>query len=428
MAKFCTQCGTPLHPEYGFCPSCEKDIIQKMAGVPNFCTICGGKVDKETGVCPGCGHKFGHTASTATAAVKPETPATPAAETKDDHVQNSEPAPQAISEPAPQPVPQPAPRPAPVSPQPAVKAAPPKAAPKPEKPKRQKKHRVGSVVITIVLCIFLFISTFAGIMLYSARSMATDEEKIEMLMDTVTVSEFLDLMGDAYKQAFYDALRDFVKEKTGATLTPRKLDELAERSTIKGEISKQLAVYVSDIVEDESKFNLNRKSITNLLKKNRSAVEKVLEAEVSDEVLETIAKWLVDDAVMDTISPRAIKENQPLIYYAIHIGLSWLGIIVFLLLMALFVFLLFCNSPSQAGISSGLVFTIVGGITTAVSVATMFAPSLTMSIINNNLITSAVNVFFSSNILVYVVILAIGIAALVTSIVAGKMVAKRKAV
>ena len=398
MANFCSRCGTALHPEFGICPSCEKDMIQRMQSVPNFCRTCGGKVDKQKGVCTGCGQNFLEN--------HPEVPAVPVEVPKKNET------------------PQPVSKPAPVAP--VVQEKPKKPAPQPTKPKKQEKKRRGSIVITIVLCILIFIFTFSGAMLYSARSMATDENKIEMLMDSVTVSEFLDLMGEDYKQAFYDALRDFVKEKTGATLTPRKLDELAERSSIKSEISKQLALYVSDIVEDEGNFNLKRKNIESILKKNRSAVEKVLEAEVSDEVLETIAKWLVDDAVMDAIRPSAIKENQPLIYYSINIALSWLGIVVFLLLMALCIFLLACNNPSQAAIGSGVVFTLVGGLTTIVAAATLLAPSLMMSFIPNHLIASAINVFFGSNLPLFVAILVIGIAVLIVKAVVGRMLAKRK--
>ena len=396
MAKFCSRCGTALHPEFGICPTCEKELIHKMESVPNFCRTCGGKVDKQKGICTGCGHNFLEN--------QPVVPAAPVAAPKKKEVT------QPVSKPA----------------APIVQEKPKKPAPQPPKPKKQKRKRKGSIVITIVLCILLFIFTFSGAMLYSARSMATDENKIEMLMDSVTVSEFLDLMGEDYKQAFYDALRDFVKEKTGATLTPRKLDELAERSSIKSEISKQLALYVSDIVEDESNFNLKRKNIESILKKNRSAVEKVLEAEVSDEVLETIAKWLVDDAVMDAIRPSAIKENQPLIYYSINIALSWLGIVVFLLLMALCIFLLACNNPSQAATGSGLVFIIVGGLTTIAAAATLLAPSLMMSFIPNHLIASAINVFFGSNLPLFAGILVIGIAVLIVKTVVRRMLAKRE--
>lgn len=501
MAKFCTKCGSPTHPDFGLCPKCDAQKIADMIKYPKFCSECGGRIEQVNGNCTQCGKSYAQANPEPVAevpavtepvivAASVETPTveeTPVAEVPDVEIPVAEepvieepaeepapeepvivavpvetptveeqpiaeepveetPAPEAPVAEAPAEAPAPAAPVVPVAPAPAaapVKQPAPPAKPtqaqktakkakkqKPQKqpkPKKEKKVSAGTVIITVLMSIFLFVFTLVGVVLFSVRQFA-NEDSIEQIIDDVAISDILGIMGEDYRDSFYDTLGDFIKEETGEEISPKKLEKMVEGTTIKPFIAGKLTDYVNDFLYDEKNFELSEKEIQKLMNKNSKAIEEELGAEVSEEVLNAIADWLVNEDTVENLRPATLKKDQPVAYYAINVGLSWITLILIAIVILLCIVTMLRNSLSQAAIGGGVVFIILGGLTSIAAVITIWMPSLISGFLGGDLIGAVVQAFFSSNIIVFAVILAVGILALVARKITLVALAKRKKV
>ncbi len=473
MAKFCTRCGSLLNPELGLCPACDAEKIKKIMSYPNFCSQCGGKVDKNTGICTQCGVSYNEVSAPAVnPVVIPAPVVVPAPEPIPEPAPEPipEPAPEPIPEPAPEPIPEPTPEPIPEPtpepiPEPAPESTPepapepiPAPAPQPQVPqqpvrpapqqapravapaapnvkkakkakkvKKEKNKSSGSRALTVFMCVFLFLFSFLAVELAAVRSTITNEDNIELLLDDAEVSDILSLMGDEYKEDFYDTLIEFIYNETGAEVTKRSLEKVVKESSVKVFLVDKLVTYIDDILYSDNNFDLTQREIRKLLNKNSDVIEEELGAEVSEEVLDAIADWLVNEDAVEKFMPSGLKRSYPAAYYGINIGLSPVAIILLCILCLLIIFVMIRNSASQAALGSGIVLMIVGGLNLLVSVMAIWMPDVGESLMGNFIMGSAFNVCFSSNIVMFAIIVGVGLIAIVTRAICNHVLAKKAA-
>lgn len=427
MANFCTKCGSPMNQDFGLCPKCDVEKIEKMSHYPNFCTRCGGKVNKMTGCCSACGTSFADKTPASEPVVPapvpepvPEIVAEPISEPVPDIIPEpvAEPAPQPTAEPAPAPVPV-RPAPAPVQKQPAVKPA---VAPKAPK---VKKKSAGIIILTIFISILLFAVTFVTLDLFAVRATVSDEDNIEVLMDDAEVSDVLSLMGDEYEDSFYETLCEFIKEETGAEVTKRNLEKLVKESSLKSYLSGKMSVYIDDVLYNDNEFEITQKEVRKLLNKNSDVIEEELGAEVSEEVLDAVANWIVNEDIVEQYTPSGLKRNIPGVYYAMNVGLSPVSLIVLCILILLLLFVIIRWNVSGGVLASGIVMTIVGGLHFAVSVMALWMPGIGEDLFDNPIFGSAFNLYFGSNILLFGIVMGVGVLALIVRGIVKAIVAKK---
>lgn len=432
MAKFCTQCGTPTHPDFGLCPKCEAQKIAEMTKYPKFCSECGGRVEQINGNCTQCGKTY--TSVNTQPAAEPLTiiADAPVMDTPiiqevvaDEIVSANEngmteelPSEQFVTEVL---TDQTAVesvvsvQSAPVQ-DPVLVTVPPAKQTQAQqsvikgnkKEKTKKKASAGTVIITVLLSVLLFVFTLVGVGLFSIRQFVK-EDTIEQMVENVGLSDILGMIGKEYKDSFYDTLGEFLKEETGEEISPKNLEKLVNGATIKRFISGKLYDYVNDFLFDRDQFDLSDKDMRKLLKQNAKTIEKELDIEISDEALNAVADWIINEEKIQNFRPAALKNIQPLAYYAINIGLSWITLILVAIMILLCIVTMLRNSPSQAVIGIGVVFIILGCLTSIAAVVALWVPSLIGRYLGGDLIATVIQFFFNSNILVFVAVLAVGI-------------------
>lgn len=478
MAKFCTKCGSPTHPDFGLCPKCDAQKIADMIKYPKFCSECGGRVEQINGNCTQCGKSYDPvnpepaveepvvvaipvaepvveeaplveepvTAAPVTEAPIAEEPAAkepvveePVAEEPvivepivEEPVVEAPvvpkpiaPAPAAAPAPVVAPVTNPSPPAKPTQAQKTAKKAKKEKPQKQKKPKKEKKVSAGTVIITVLMSIFLFVFTLVGVVLFSVRQFA-NEDTMEQIIENVDISDILGIMGEDYKDSFYDTLGDFIKQETDTEISPKKLEKLVEGTTIKPFLAGKLNDYVNDFLYDEDNFDITEKEMRKLMKKNAKVIEEELDAEVSEEVLDAVANWLVNEDTIESFMPATLKKDQPVAYYAINISLSWITLVLIAIIILLCIVTMLRNSASQAAIGGGVVCIILGGLTSVAALITIWMPSLIGRFIGGDLIAAVVESFLSANIIIFAAVLAVGILALVARKITLVALAKRK--
>ena len=340
MAKFCTQCGSPLDPATGVCPNCASAAEKEPE------TSAVSEAEKAENTPPAALEEAA--SAPAEAGEKP----VPEPEKPEEAPAAFQSAPQPFVPPAPAAPASKDPLPPPVQKKEARKAA---GAVSP----KNGRSTAGKVLLTVLLSFFFFVFCLTALLIGSVRRTVT-EESLVRLTDSLTVDEALDF-AEAIGADPERAIRG-IEEDFDIEIKRSSIDKFIEKSDLIPFLADKASGAFQSIMEGRGEIGLTHDEVFDFLTDNRSTLESVFRVTASRSDLEKVANWLVKSGEEETVTVAKIKEESPGLYYGASVGFSYTTLIGFLLFAALMLFLMFRNSPFQACIGAGAVWMLLGGV------------------------------------------------------------------
>lgn len=395
MAKFCGKCGTRLEEELGLCPNCDQKEIDRIKSIPSFCVVCGSPMDKQTGTCPNCSKEATVEAPNQQppSVWEPEVVWQPEPVEQYETVQQSAPVQQYQSEQQYEPI---------------VESAP-----------RHKKNRNSALetVITVLLSIALFLTSFAAVTIFSVRQTAT-EESINEILDHV---DWSDLMEELY--AFDTVTQqtvtidtyvcNYLQAYANISVTERQLESFLEESDIGSFLAEKIAMYANNIFSDDERFRLTQREIVSLLEDDYDVMYEELGVFISTDVLEQLVASFVNGDFLEQVSVDTLKEEIPELYYVLNIGLSYITLTILIVLGLLFIFIMCRNNLSQALCGVGVIFVVLGALFSIPTIIAAWLPDVWENIFGGSVIGAIVGQALSLHLLFFGILLVVGILVLV---------------
>ncbi len=361
MANFCGKCGTGLDTATGLCPNCDREQLDAMVtqnvapNTSNFCLYCGSSIDKQTGLCPNPNCSSNNNGADAYIASAPQ-------ETVE------------------------------------------------SKPKKSKPTAL-TTVITILLSICLFITSFFAIVIFDVRN-AVKEDNVEKLLDNIQATDLLDSTKSATNSDL-DRFYNNMSSKHGIEMADHQLNNFVNRSTVKEFIADKIGDFCEDFFEDEAELKITKREVVNLLQRNSTVIKDEFGVYLMDSELQEIADWIFNEDELVIIDTATLKNSTPALYYILTIGFSYVTMAVFIILSALIIFFMIKNSFSQAVCGVGIDFIIFGGLTGLVAMLAAWITPLWETICADSFIGMIIGNFMAVNALISVILLVLGIAMLV---------------
>lgn len=419
----------------------EKDMFE-------FCPNCGNMVDSATGICPICGGSNQPAPQSevgATTLLKPRS-AQPTVETP--AYENPAPVQPAVETPAyenPAPAPKQTPPTEPESPSIPVytPVSQPQSYAQLDTPVSStqthfvKKKSGGSVAATVLLSVSLFIFLLLAAALGSVR-MFTSEKVMAKTMGNAKFSELIGFVDDnnfivfksgdgeeqSFSDVFYGNLQKGIASYTGREVTQKQLKKVIDKSTFMEFLGGKIGNYISDILNDTKDFELEEDQVAEMLEDNFDLFEKEFDFSLSNretkELCDHLAQIIVEEDMVEAISPENIKDNNANLVNSVQIIFSWL---VLILLIAISVFLsviMFRNDLSQAALGAGIVCTVIGGIFTLGGIMALLVPAIWEVTAGSAFVGALIGGYFTGNLPIFGSILALGIAGLITRVILQK--------
>lgn len=438
MGKFCTRCGSLNDESTGLCPVCDREQLEAMKAPQhqvNFCTVCGTPLDPMTGACPHCSKPAEvplavEEPAVEEAAVEVTPVEEPAAEEViADEIPVEEPA---IEEPVPvaeagneAPVAAVAVQEAP-APMPAVEA------PTVAVEYQKKRSGAAKVILTIFLSLLLFITTLLSVVVICVRH-TTSEGTVLSILEEVDYSKvFNSLYTEEYGDSdggagtFTEELSNYFEDNFGVTVSDKQIQGFIEDSTVMEFLAEKASAFVSDLYNGTDEFKITKKEVTTLLRENADVIEEHFDVQISDHSVQELSDWMVDDEVLEKISPSALKNENEAVFYSLNIGFSYFTMAILLALVLLCLVGMGFNDLSKGAMGAGIVFIIIGALFTAFALVLAGLPGILNAIIGQNLISTMAMKFLLSNLVIFVSILLLGVLILVARYVVRRIVAKRR--
>lgn len=427
MANFCSKCGTAIDQNTGLCPNCDRDRLnqllaeQKNPTALKFCNLCGSRLSDETGECMN---------SLCPGKAPLPVPEEPVAETY--YPENNQDYNQNFGrnynrnqfqqeEPFQNPVPSWMTQEVTEEPQtPQVE----------EKPKKAKKSgsKAVTTIVTILLSICLFISFLSAVLIYDVRSSMKEENLLHLLSGIeVDVEEILDTV-DVNNEVKLDGFYNYMEDEHYADISNKKMNRFIENSAVKEYVAETLAEFFEDFYDGFGSLKFSNDMAYDLVQENKSTIEKSFNVDLDKDDMKDIAEWIYSDKEdLVLINSTIIEEEAPAVYYGATIGFSYGALIVMLLLSALYIYLMFRNSWSQATCSIGIIFIIVGLPITLGAAMAAWIPSLWEVLVGDSLISMVIGSYVRVIGLVHAIVLGIGVAMLVVRGIIRKIMNKKQA-
>lgn len=256
------------------------------------------------------------------------------------------PAPQPAAEPfyQPQPAPvqpvypTPAPTPAPVD----IPAPMPAPAAKPTKGILARRG-VGRTILAVLLCIVIFLWSFATLSLFNIRIATTDENAAATIEAALRTVDLTELPATAViKNADPElSMAEWILEKTAQNFEGRvtadedELQEFLEDSDVIPFLSERLSEYVNDVYKGNARKALSADDIEEFLWDERENMKDIFGTEITRDSARRLAKTVEESGVLELLSTRTLKANYSQIYSLANLIMSWwiLGILAVILVL-----------------------------------------------------------------------------------------------
>lgn len=365
-AKFCTRCGLPL-TEGPTEPEAESAAAESPA---------------EPAAEAAAKSDFPEPAD----AAPPMSGASPASDAKEDSSAIVEAAPAAIeiNIPVPEaPAAQPAVAVAEAPPAPPVSTPQEPPAPREEIRRGGDKIGAGRKIGAFFLCIPLFLFLLIPAMIYEVRDAST-EVWIANYLEKVPVSDQIDL--DVIGYAVEDWLQGLDPELEDVELdindAASEVNSFIKNANVKGFAAQQLSSYLDALYSGASGAALREEDISELLSDHSDVIDEQLSDMVEElfghdsgvevrltrsdrnNLTEQIVRQLEDAGVYSYLDTGTLREETPVLYYALRFGLSYISAGVSLLLAAAIFICLSKTLKSflRGANRAGIVLIVLGGL------------------------------------------------------------------
>ena len=301
-----------------------------------FCTKCGNPIVKGGAFCTSCGAalpKQPVQTSLYTPQPQPEQP------------QSVQPQPEQPQPVQPQPVqPQPV-QPQPVQPQP-VQSQPSAA---PAAPKKPAKRKAGALLVSIYLCVTIFVLASCLNVVMGLRRVTTAEKGTELAMsafrgiDLTEVKAAKVVADDDYKGSVADWIVERAMEESADKDQFDKKDfenYLAESKMIKS-LTEHTGSLVWDIRNGVEGEELTTDDMRKMLENDKKMIKKHLNFNINEKDIDKIITELERTKALDYTNPGTLQRKAPALYYTIQYGLSDMVVMGLAALLAVCALLLF---------------------------------------------------------------------------------------
>lgn len=178
--------------------------------------------------------------------------------------------------------------------------------------------RILLTVLSVILCIALFFSTVATI-LVADLSLLTSKGGIQKLIKDVIFPTSapghisaavmpgrnpvrMDAADDA-QDAVIDAIYDMVQQQFGGELPLKKEDvkELIEQSTVPDYLADKVSGIVSDVISGEITTTITKEEITNLIVENKELLEDTFQMEITPDIVDEVGQFVEEMDIAGTV-------------------------------------------------------------------------------------------------------------------------------
>ena len=392
MNIFCSKCGTKLDVDTQLCPVCDAEELNRRKQMPKFCTKCGSRLDVETGLCPICDISETNTEEElqCTKEEIQEEKQQDISETQDNFIEltekvnvdervivpevnenvfqkevinNDNPSVSTISYTN------------------AYEESDTRSNEVVEKPdiktkvkKKKKGTVVFEVILTVLLSLFLFVTTTLALANMTLRNSVTPNS-INTMLDAVDVFDVIEMVYDGSKNDVVESLNKYYDSNMKAS----DINRFFSKSSAKEDISELLSDYINDFINDEDEFEFTAEDMFNFLRKNKQEFSKLIGMDVSYDQLWKIAEDVVNEDVrlmLESGTASSVKDNDYTVYTSINFVLSEALFTIMVIISLLFIGVMIKNNFSQAAVGTGVTFMIIGGIFSASALVSRFIPQL----------------------------------------------------
>lgn len=324
-----------------------------------FCHMCGNKLQGNAKFCGACGTPVLQLTPSAPEPVQPE----PVVAVPEPEPVQPKPV---VVIPEPEPVqPEPAvviPEPEPIQPEPtavhtpttAVPAPQPQEAPAPVAPVKSKKDRypkrgAGRTILATLLCILIFLWSFAALVIFDVRQATTGDQLTQNLQDAVDDMDLEKLSaGDMIADAedpdipFVQWTLQQITDNYDGTVvaSERDIEEFLERATFSSFLTQKASAYVNDVYTGSETSGVTSEELLQLLNENAPLVEEIFGHPLYAQDIEHFVQKVEDMGILENLSAKALEEDYTPVYYGVQIGISYWVVGFFGILAILFTLLL----------------------------------------------------------------------------------------
>lgn len=196
--------------------------------------------------------------------------------------------------------------------------------------------------LSLILCVVLFVSTLASMLVANAQLILTKDNmkaivsQILFSMDApaapvrpaplaagVHTGRLDDAMPDFGDMSMEDmenpsAITEMVygmlQEQFGedVPLSYEAVEEFIEESTLTEFMSEKVAGIVSDIVTGESTTTITGEEIAQLIEENSQLIKDTFDVEITQEMVQDISSWVEENDIMSSVTEIVSKELGPI--------------------------------------------------------------------------------------------------------------------
>lgn len=190
--------------------------------------------------------------------------------------------------------------------------------------------RVLLGIISVVLCIALFVGIFTAMVIGNIRVLtnkdnlqtfiseilfATPKKHAPMILrQGVGVSgvklDEADTGMDGTQQMIVDYVYDMLKDQFGDELpvSEEKVEELLSESTVPEFLSEKMASIMSDVLTGETTTTITSEEVVELIQENSELIQDTFGVEITQEHLDAVTQW-VEEADITTTVQEVVKGN-----------------------------------------------------------------------------------------------------------------------
>lgn len=296
----------------------------------------------------------------------------------------------------------------------------------------KKKSSVVTNFATVILSICLFVTSFLAVSIYEARQFSSDE-KIEKFLDNVQVIDVFENLSDT-NRVDLDRFYSYLGEKLYIDITDKQLNNFVNNSTVKTFIANKISTFIEDFFEGDADLRITKQEVIDLLEKNSDAIYtefgKKLDSDNLEDLIDSnadiedllniqndfqdIANWIFeDDDYMEIISSDDIKNDFSVLYYFIHIGLSYYTMAIMILLSVVIIFFMIRKGLTKALCGIGIVLIVLSVPTGIIALISSWISPLWSAICGGSIVGLAIGDILFENIALNGILFVLGVALLI---------------
>lgn len=436
-----------------------------------FCHNCGAKLKENTKFCGICGTpvlQFPEPEPEAAAPVfqpEPEAPETaipePTPVVQEPTPVMTEPEPAAVepeppviaAEPEPVPVvfePVPvAPEPVPVMPEPEPVVQNPEPVPspvtyappeQPEVPVQKKKNRypargAGRTILAVLLCILIFIWSFAALGVYDMRRTLSGDALKDSVQDAFESVDILEIPASSVITDVKDpdqSLAGWITAEIQATnsqieLTEEDLAEFLEKSTVLPFLSEKLAACVNDVYRGTETSGITEEEIDNLIQENTPLIEKTIGRPLQESEIREFTDKIQETGIREYLTASTLKQEISPVYHGMRFVFSYWVIGFFGVLALVFILLLSktnrWNMLRTCG-DLGITWTVLSGVMLLAALFANLVPGVWSTVCGSGAVGSMTASVLYSGMIPALILLGVSVLLILIKVIGKRIVTK----